>query len=208
VRALYALEGAVLSYFTMFRAVYYHRTVRAAYLLFQDILWKAFEKGIFKNAQWEDPKFWNEFDDYKCYQLLKRDKEISEEFDLLLMRKLPKMIPKLKHPTQDKLEIICRDSQKKKEKEKELFDHLKNKWKLNMLFIDSIDLVPYPYEPPYPYILEENNEARRLHEKVPYLSRLKEAWNHEKVRVYVRGEEEKLNEKEEFIGELEKLIQS
>jgi len=39
-KALYALEGVVLSYFYMYRAIYYHRAVRAAYLfLLQHLLY-------------------------------------------------------------------------------------------------------------------------------------------------------------------------
>ena len=73
-KALYALEGVILSYFYMYRAIYYHHAVRSAYLLFQDIIWEAFENSNLREKLNElfIPEFWNHFDDH-CFLTILRD---------------------------------------------------------------------------------------------------------------------------------------
>jgi HD superfamily phosphohydrolase len=158
-RGLYALEGALLSHFNMYRAVYYHRAVRAAYLLFHDILWKAFENNIFtKNDDiWRRPQSFIEFDECECLRRLKesREKSLSEELDLLLKRKLPKMVKTVELPAQGKiLSIFEKGIKEKAEKEAVLLDKMKKKYDLELLFIDAPPLIPYPREiGPRPLVL-------------------------------------------------------
>jgi HD superfamily phosphohydrolase len=217
-KAKYALEQAILAYFNMYRAVYYHRTVRAAYLLFQDILWCAFEKGIFKDEdkdiKWEDPEFWNRFDDYKCFQMLnasaKADEELRKKLDFLSRRKLPKMVPYegLRPKNKERLFLICQNSPEEKVKtEREIFEELKNKgYNLNLLLIDSPRLIPYPIGPPYPYLLPSKGNSYSLDMRAPYLRELKRAWEYEEARVYIISKDKNLHTNDKFIEDLNMAI--
>ena len=85
-KALYALEGVILSYFYMYRAIYYHHAVRAAYLLFQNIIWEAFEKYDLQKdiSQLTEPDFWNTFDDYKFINLLYSKSKLGSKLNCFL----------------------------------------------------------------------------------------------------------------------------
>jgi len=96
-KALYSLEGVVLSYFFLYRAIYYHHTVRAAYLLFQNILWEAFQNRLKEKLEennWLTPSYFSNFDDH-CLMALLRGIDVSRKAleEELLSRKLPEMIP-------------------------------------------------------------------------------------------------------------------
>lgn len=210
-KTLYALEGAILSYFYMYRAIYYHHTVRAAYLLFQDILWDAFGKGnTFKEINWEDAKSWIDFDDHRCLAMLAEDDSVSEKLALLLARELPKMIKEaeITDPNVTRIYRLCQEGSYKKkiECERDLLEELQSKWKsLKIVFLDSPILVPYPPTPfvvDYPYIWngDPHSELTAFHKEAPYVRYLAEA--SEKARIYVNRVWMSEEEKEKFIKDL------
>jgi HD superfamily phosphohydrolase len=204
-RALYALESALFSYFNMYRAVYYHKTVRAAFLLFQDILWRAFEKGIFKDVKWNSPEFFVGFDENKCIQMLMEDKEIAEELTLLLERRLPKMVRGLGLRTQDTIKNVCQDVKNKVDKERYLCGLLQKQHPtLKFLFIDFSVLLPYPAEAPR-ILIFDGREVYRLESLAPYITQLDQAWKHEEARVYVVSTD-RLDKDNNFISALDKAI--
>jgi HD superfamily phosphohydrolase len=207
-RAVYALEQAILAHFNMYRAVYYHRTVRAAFLLFQDILWRAFEKEIFKDIKWNDPEFWNGFDEHKCYQMLKEDEEIRGRLNLFFMRQLPKMVPseKLWDINKDRLSITCETSSGRVDAESKILEKLKDKYELDTLLIDSPLLTPYPREPPFPYILPLEGPSYPLDRRANYLLLLAEEWRKERARIYVKSKIRDLHKDENFIKQLNSVI--
>jgi HD superfamily phosphohydrolase len=204
-RALYALESALFSYFNMYRAVYYHKTVRAAFLLFQDILWRAFEKGIFKNVKWNSPEFFVGFDENKCIQMLMGDKEIAEELTLLLERRLPKMVRGLDLRAQDRIKNVCQNVKNKVDKERDLCERLQGQYPtLKFLFIDFSVLLPYPAEAPR-ILIFDGREVYRLESFASYINQLDEAWRHEEARVYVVSTD-RLDKDNNFISALNKAI--
>jgi HD superfamily phosphohydrolase len=204
-KALYALESAIFSYFNMYRAVYYHRTVRAAFLLFQDTLWRAFERGIFKDIKWNSPEFLVKFDENKCIQMLMSDKETAEELTLLLERRLPKMVRRVDYRAQDKIRNVCRDVKNKVDKERDLCKCLQNLYPtLESLFIDLPLLLPYPAEVPHPLIWD-GIETNPLESFAPYITQLDQAWRHEEARVYVVSTD-RLDKDDKFISNLNKTL--
>jgi len=205
-KTLYALEGAILSYFYMYRAIYYHHSVRAAYLLFQDILWDAFETyETFEGMNWEDPDSWINFDEHRCIAMLARNGSLSEKLTLLLTRELPKMIKdtELSDPNILRVYRLCQEGSYKKKIECE-------RKLLQELFLDSPILVPYPPTPfavDYPYIWNGNTHTKPIpfHKEAPYVKYLAEA--SEKARVYVNQVWKSQEEKEKFIEDLNIEIQ-
>jgi hypothetical protein len=152
-KALYSLEGVVLSYFFLYRAIYYHHAVRAAYLLFQNILWEAFQNGLKEKLEennWLTPSYFSNFDDH-CLMALLRGIDVSRKAleEELLSRKLPKMIPPEKldiysstigiyfYNTRDKI------LENKVKKEEELEERLK-KFNIKRILLDSPLIIPYP----------------------------------------------------------------
>jgi len=210
-KTLYALEGTILSYFYMYRAIYYHHTVRAAYLLFQDILWDAFEKyKIFEGIDWQDPNFWINFDDHRCLTMLAKNENLSGKLTSLLTRELPKMIKEteLSDPNICKVLQLCQEGSYKEkiELERRLQENLQSKWvSLKMLYLDSPILVPYPPTPfviDYPYIWNGNihSQPTPFHEEAKYVRHLAEA--SEKARVYVNCVWKSADERQKFIEDL------
>jgi len=111
-KCCYVLEGAILSYFYMYRAMYYHKTVLAAYLLFQDILRDAFEYSHFsKIDDWLKPSFWYNFDDYRCLSLLGEEEKLADKLNSFLRRELPKVIKEteLEKPNIISIVKICQE---------------------------------------------------------------------------------------------------
>ena len=104
-KGAYALAGVIFAYFYMYRALYYHHAVRAAFVLFQRIIYDAFKLGIFKSDELLNPDKYKRFTDSNClsrimnckYQGKKQDKQEGIEYvknltAKLLDRKLPKCI--------------------------------------------------------------------------------------------------------------------
>lgn len=179
-KGVYALEGAVLSYFNMYRAVYFHHATRAAYCLCQDILWEAFQQGIFDNVNWDD--FWQNFDDFKCLEMIysKGNAEIKGRISLLLNRKLPKKILdstdlELRYDLKKPILRLCMPQTY--EKKMELENEIRKNLGVKAFYIDSPNLAPYPpprREEPYPVLiaLDENQPSsanKPLHEMTRYL---------------------------------------
>ncbi|RKX62312.1 MAG: hypothetical protein DRP34_04365 [Thermodesulfobacteriota bacterium] len=149
-KALYALEGVILSYFYMYRAVYYHHAVRAAYLLFQNIIWEAFEKYDLQKDifQLTEPDFWNSFDDYKFINLLYSKSKLCSKLNRFLYRKLPKQIKGIREANIGRIYEFFRENPSYKEKvsiEKKITNELKEKYSgLEMILLDSPHVIPYP----------------------------------------------------------------
>lgn len=95
VNALYALEQFIIARYEMFRAVYYHRTVRAAEIMFDRILrYAAEDVGIHKDMSVEE---YLKLDDGYVWSTLtslakkeKLDKNAKKLFDMLNRRELLK----------------------------------------------------------------------------------------------------------------------
>ena len=216
-KALYALENLILSYFFMYRAVYYHKTVRATSLLFQSILWDAFENGVFDNVDWDEPDFWNEFDDCKCLSMLRENKAFfRDKLEMLLKRKILKMIDErdFEEGNKERIVKVCKSYREKVSKEQEIFENLKEKWSsLRIILFDS----PYlaPYTPPEetgggPRVLDKKEESpslEKLHTKAPYIQSLTKAY-YGKARVYCNREAWGKNgsDKKAFINGLNNAI--
>ena len=214
-KALYALEGVVLSYFYMYRAIYYHHTVRAAYILFQEIIWEAFEKYDLKTKLRDmlSPDFWYHFDDHYFLTTLRElGKDIRIQIEKLVFRELPKLIP----PQKIRRENIFRiyrflekaTFKEKVEKEREIMEKLK-KFNVEKIFLDSPMVIPYPRSLLAEggiYIWEENaTEPLNIAEHSPYILKLADAAEMQlAARVYVLPSELRFNK--DFIKEVNKII--
>lgn len=219
VAAQYAIEGAILSYFLMYRAVYYHHTVSGAYLLFQQLLWDAFESpgNPFAKVRWEDPGFWSQFDDYTCLSMLRQCLTVAPRTDALFVRReLPKTIweHELDSPNRFKVKALCPPGSyaAKIEAERKILGELKKEWpKLSVLLLESPEVIPYPplaYAVLAPYYLSDPQHGLGpvpLADKVSYLSRLAEAA--EKARVHVNPVwEGSPDRRKEFLKDLNAAI--
>lgn len=197
-KCLQALEGVVLSYFYMYRAIYFHHTVRAAYLAFQDILWDACIEGNYLNdVDWEDidDNFWISFDDHRCLVELSNINEedgIKKKLGKFLNRELPKVIEESELGDRKCIEILnfCNNVnyQDKMQKEREMLESLRNGgFSLSVLFLDSPFFVPYPspFSGKHAFIQnkEDQSNPKPFYEEAPYVEELVKSC--EKARVYV-----------------------
>ncbi len=215
-KGLYALEGAILSYFYMYRAIYFHHAVRAAYLLFQDIIWDAFEKHGLKDkiGNLFDPEFWCSFDDHRFLSLLYSIKELRPKLEQLVFRKLPKMIPTEKirgtNITRIYRFIAERPYNEKISKERIITEGLrKNYPKLEMVLLDSPIIIPYPHSlfaEKIVYIWDKDmQDPVNAATYAPYLASLQDASEKQlSARVYVYPES--LRENDKFINDLNSII--
>jgi len=219
-KSLYALEGVILSYFYMYRAIYYHRAVRAAYLLFQEILWDAFERYNLKNKLGEHgldrlpSKDWVHFDEHFLLTILReighQNPEIREQLDeLFLCRKLPKLIEIEEEPIISRIfEFLNNVSYKEKiEKEREIAEKLEG-FGVKRIFLDSPMIIPYPRsilkEEAKIYILKDG-KASNIAEDSPYLKSLEPAAEKQlAARIYVLPGE--LRNNNNFVRELYNII--
>lgn len=214
-KALYALEGVVLSYFYMYRAIYYHHAVRAAYLLFQEIIWNAFENYDLKRelGNMLSPDFWCHFDDHYFLTVLRElHKDIRIQIEKIVFRRLPKLIPLQKmwrHNIYKIYRFLEKASFKEKiEKEREIAEKLRG-FKVEKIFLDSPMVIPYPRSLLAEggiYIWEENSsEPQNIAEYAPYILRLSDAAEAQlAARVYVLPSELRFNE--DFIREINEII--
>lgn len=220
-KSLYALEGIVLSYFFMYKAVYYHHAVRAAYLLFQDIIWKAFEQGCFEEFGSEllTPKVWNNFDDHNFSTLLRNcDKTFSIGLNQVIFRHLPKKVsipPELKPIITRIVAFIENSSFKDKVQKTEVIKKELNRYNIKNIILDAPALVPYPpsllYSEKAIFVWEE--EEMHTPEDIssdrfsPYLKNLKPTADTQlKAKVYVYPEDLRTNKN--FIKSLCKVIKN
>lgn len=214
-KALYALEGAILSYFFMYRAIYYHHTVRSAYLLFQDIIWEAFKNYNLKE-KFNDlfsPEFWNHFDDHFFLTLLRdKDKNLRIRLEQLIFRELPKMVPvpKIRRENITRIYRFMERSSfnEKVEKEKNIKNSLK-RYGVERILLDSPIIIPYPRSllaERAIYIWEEGmREPQNIGESAPYLLGLANAAEVQlAARVYVSPANLRFDE--EFIKDLNKAV--
>lgn len=215
-KARYALEGVVLSYFYMYRAIYYHRAVRAAYLLFQDIIWNAFENYDLKTKLGDilSPDFWYHFDDHYLLTVLRQlHKDIRVQIEKLVFRKLPKLIPPEKLWGENVNRIFRFFGERvtfkeKVEKEREIAEKLEN-FGVEKIFLDSPMVIPYPRSLLAEggiYVWDENGgEPQNIGERSPHILTLPDAAEKElAARIYVLPQD--LRSDEHFIEELNKVI--
>jgi HD superfamily phosphohydrolase len=216
-KALYSLEGVVLSYFFLYRAIYYHHTVRAAYLLFQNILWEAFQNGLKEKLEennWLTPSYFPNFDDH-CLMALLRGIDVSRKAleEELLYRKLPKMIPPEKldiysstigiyfYNTKDKI------LENKVKKEEELEERLK-KFNIKRILLDSPLIIPYPRSLLSERLIyiwgEKDDKPQDIGDIAPHLRATTDAAEKQMSgRVYVYPD---LRDNEDFIRDLKVAI--
>jgi len=204
----------------MYRAIYYHRAVRAAYLLFQEILWDAFERYNLKNKLGEygldrlPSKDWVHFDEHFLLTILReighQNPEIREQLDeLFLCRKLPKLIEIEEEPIISRIfEFLNNVSYKEKiEKEREIAEKLEG-FGVKRIFLDSPMIIPYPRsilkEEAKIYILKDG-KASNIAEDSPYLKSLEPAAEKQlAARIYVLPGE--LRNNNNFVRELYNII--
>ena len=199
----------------MYRAIYYHRTVRAACLLFQDIIWSAFENYDLK-TKLEDillPDLWCHFDDHYFLTVLRElHEDIRVQIEKLVFRKLPKLIPPQKIWGGNVTRIyrfLDRASFKEKvKKEREIIKKLKG-FNVEKIFLDSPMVIPYPRSLLAEggiYVWEENSgEPQNIGERSPHILRLPDAAERElAARIYVLPSDLRYNEN--FIEEVNKII--
>lgn len=215
-KALYALEGAILSYFYMYRAIYYHHAVRAAYVLFQDIIWDAFEKYELKSKieNLFDPEFWHNFDDHRFLSRLYSIEELHPKLEQLVFRKLPKMIPPEKILGINIMRIYrfieASPYNEKVSKERIITEELRKKYsELEMVLLDSPVVIPYPrslFAEKSVYVWgEDMDEPLNVATYAPYLASLQDASEKQlaaRIYVYPRN----LRENGKFIGDLNSII--
>jgi len=212
-KALYALEGAVLSYFFMYRAVYYHHTVRSAYLFFEDILWKAFQKYNLKEKLKDVYKleFWHHFDDHFFLTLLRdTNKNLRNRLEQLIFRKLPKMIPNKKITRENRRRIyrfVGRTPFKDKVQKEEDIKNRLEEYEVEKILLDSPMIIPYPHSllAEKRIYIWEDNEPTDMTKLSTHLSRLQDAAEEQlAARVYVSPAE--LRSDEKFIEDLNRAI--
>ncbi len=210
-KARYALEGALLSYFFMYSALYFHRTVRAACVLFQRALLDAFRPtgGILAKQDFTNPDFWIRFDDYTCLCLLADDRVAKTGIEALRSRKLPKMISQEEIGTGAAAVVtrLCQGGAfaRRVEIEERLRKKLAKNWpKISLLAFDSPVILPYPTTPLAPgcaYLWDGNEESDLLplEEAAQHLKLLTPA---KEIRVYASQAWRTDKKKKQFINNL------
>ncbi|MEM3078256.1 MAG: HD domain-containing protein [Nitrososphaerales archaeon] len=190
-KATYALEGAILSYFFMYRALYYHHVARAANLLFDKACWLAFGSGGLK-VNLDDPEFYFEFTDRKLLSLLlsleNRNEESKQLIRLLLMRRLPKRILDERDLTTygdlwKKLSTTIQDHPTKHQIEAQIKGKIGHD-----VYIDTPYLIPYPPPGDDPTIIPNEQDPYKnylLSSSSPTLTGLRGLGGYPIPRVYV-----------------------
>lgn len=218
-KGVYALAGAILSYFNMYQAIYFHHATRAAYCLCQHILWDAFSQGIFKNTDWKE--LWQNFDDFKCLEIIytKGSNDIKEKISLLLNRKLPKRIlDSSDFTTRSDLKIKIGHLQQPAmyPQKMEVEERIRKQLNIKTFYIDSPEIVPYPClsrEPPFPPLIALDEEQpsssnKLLHEIATYLTGLQAP--PDIIRIYMeeiwKNDDEKLKLKDKVLDALAQNI--
>jgi len=146
-KARFALEGAILSYYYMYQAIYYHHTVRSAFSLFVDIICRVFETDELRryiNKKLDRLENFETFYEADLISTLLEHRATSPDIQRILKRSLPKVIlgendiqeyPLLKDKLDDRIKLLSR----KRELEKEIRRQIKK-----TVFLDSPVLIPYP----------------------------------------------------------------
>ena len=217
-KSLYVLEGAILSYFYMYRAMYYHHAVRAAYLLFQSIIWEAFEKYGFKEVikEYYEADKWKLFDDYKFISLLYSIQELREKINMLIFRELPKRIIGVSELNIERIaHFINKNYQNNYSNKVRMEENITNKLKkkfseIKMIFFDSPTVIPYPvssFASGAIYIWDDNieHEPERLERRAPYLKTLPDSSKEQyAIRIYIYPTN--LRNDSSFVNYLNELI--
>lgn len=186
-KGLFALEGAILSYAYMYRALYHHRVARGAACVFETALYHAFTDGHLQaNAErYLQPPFFAQFTDYKMLEIIAdQGGEVANELvQSLLARQIPKSL--VDYPEQDiyqgplmSLGQKLEDYTKKRNIERAVSRRLNGR----RVYIDTPRFVPYippgdftkePLIAPGP---EEALKAKLLSDQAPLLKALYDAF--------------------------------
>mgnify|MGYP000017516287 CR=1 FL=1 len=171
--ALFALESFLIARYEMFKAVYYHRTVRSASVMVSKAMELARDKiGI---IDFKEPKEYLKLDDayvlVKIRELAKeKDENLQTAFKLINMldkRKLLKCAYEITVHTRDKfMSSLLSKEAVRKEIEKEISERAGIDEK--QVFIDVPNLPSIPYsprqiDPMEVFVFEENNGKKTIH---------------------------------------------
>jgi len=184
-KGLFSLEGAILSYTYMYRALYYHRVARGASSVFLKSLCESFNKKPFQNVanNFLEPPVFNQLTDCKLLNaIVKLGGKVAEK---LIQSILDRVIPKclMDHPDLvpyrgplTRLEEQISDYAKKRLIE----DTVAERLGLRRIYIDHPKFIPYIApgefldEPLIASGPEEVHKAQALSEQAPHLKYLYE----------------------------------
>jgi len=214
-KGLYAAESVILSKFFIYRAVYFHHTVRAAWAMCEHMLYFAFKENIISEKDFQIDKFYNVTDKFIIGKILMCKKKKSKAhwyLKQLLERNLPKCILEnqeirdngIRQRFEKKINGI-KDIESRLKVEKKLADILD--CKTEEILLDSAILVPYP--PPLskelePLIVEKEKEnSKRLSECSRQIDALQGTITND-VRIYSCSD--KKFEKDTVINSIKKLL--
>jgi len=213
-KSLYALEGVVLSYFYMYRTVYYHHTVRALCLLFQHTLWDAFEKYDLKDKLDDilTPEFWNHFDDHTFLGILRElNEDIRKSLERIVFRKLPKIVPISKLNVGRIFRFLSNATFAEKMHIERMICEYLHEFGVEDVLLDSPIVIPYPRSSLAEraiYIWDETEkEPYNIAEDSPHMLTLSQVAEKQlAARVYVYPPNLRSNER--FIDELNEVIKT
>ncbi len=147
-KGLFALEGAILSYAYMYRALYHHRVARGGACVFEAALYHAFTDGSLQDNldRYLEPSFFVQFTDFKLLELVaEQGGEAADELvKSILARRIPKCL--VDYPEQDvyrgpltNLGQRVEDYAKKREIEQAVARELNGR----RVYIDTPRFMPY-----------------------------------------------------------------
>jgi len=186
-KGLFALEGAILSYAYMYRALYHHRVARGAACVFETALYHAFSDGHLgdETERYLEPSFFSQFTDYRLLSLIaeRGGEEANGLIRALLARQIPKCL--LDYPDLDiyrgplaNLAQKVRDYAKKRSIEQAVAQRLDGR----RVYLDTPRFVPYippgdfTKEPLIAPSQDEALKAKLLSDRAPLLKALYDAF--------------------------------
>ena len=186
---LYALEGAVLSYYYLYRAAYYHHTTRAAYSLFTEMTWDIFERETSVMKENLEPERFIYFSDYLFTEIAKEHTCMK----MLLKRNLPKVLfgESDFEKYSDILEKASRVLQNDFTIKRNIEHNIRKKTGVQLLFLDTPSFIPYPLDSREPHIVLDKQkplETKKLSSLSPILKALKAEYVNQIPRIYIDGE--------------------
>lgn len=193
-KGLYALEGAVLSYYYLYRAAYYHHTTRAAYSMFTELTWQILsdKDKLEKLKIYFEPERFIYFTDF---QFIGNEEVKNHPLTIaLLHRKIPKTILaetdfKTYSGVLEKLFALV---QKDFELKRNIEGIIRNKMNAQLILIDTPSFIPYlPPESAEPHVILDEKDPLKtefLTDRSPLLKALKAEQKKRVPRVYIDRE--------------------
>lgn len=227
-KGLYALEGALLSYYNMYRSSYYHHTTRAAFSLFTELTWQLFEENEEKKEEegiemhFTKP---NKFLSFTNYTFTHKYHE-NQLLQMLVCRNLPKVIiseidfERYKSVLGKLTTLIQNKYEKKRSIEKELLKFLNKKIsnKIRFVFIDAPRFIPYAmFQEEDHFILDEFDPLQS--KELSGISKIVEALKEERKkmipriyiypRIYSKSSKKKIEKlKIEIVNKIKSIIKT